>query len=177
MINLLHRMNHAEIPICLFFNRINQRKLISKFFSIVSRLGDGIFWYILMLSLPFIHGMSGVYTALHMGIVGLLALAVYKWMKTSTQRPRPYQFSDNIFKNVAALDQFSFPSGHTMHAVSFTIVLLSYHPAWWPLVVPFAILVALSRLILGLHYPSDVLMGALIGSTLSLSSFIVLSAL
>jgi undecaprenyl-diphosphatase len=173
MTNLLHRLNQREIPLCLFFNKINQQKFISLFFSIISRLGDGIFWYAIMLSLPFIYGMDGVYTALHMSIVGLVALFIYKWMKTSTQRIRPYQFNENIFKNVAALDQFSFPSGHTMHAVSFTIVLLSYYPEWALLVVPFTALVAMSRLVLGLHYPSDVLIGTMIGASLSIGSFFI----
>lgn len=174
MINLLHRMNQREIPICIFFNKINQKKAISLFFSIISRLGDGIFWYMLMLSLPLIYGPAGIYAALHMGIVGLIALMIYKWMKTSTQRVRPYQFDQrNIFKNVAALDQFSFPSGHTMHAVSFTIVLLSYFPEWWGLAIPFTMLVAMSRLVLGLHYPTDVLMGILIGTSLSVSSILI----
>jgi membrane-associated phospholipid phosphatase len=58
---------------------------------------------------------------------------------------------------VAPLDEFSFPSGHTLHAVSFTIVALAYYPWLAPLLVPFTAGVALSRVVLGLHYPSDVL--------------------
>jgi undecaprenyl-diphosphatase len=69
-----------------------------------------------------------------------------------------------------ALDQFSFPSGHTMHAVSFSIVALAYFPALFWLVVPFATLVALSRPILGLHYPSDVIAGAALGAALAFGS-------
>jgi undecaprenyl-diphosphatase len=65
------------------------------------------------------------------------------------------------------LDQFSFPSGHTMHAVGFSIVALSYHPELFWLLVPFAALVALSRPILGLHYPSDVVAGAALGALIA----------
>lgn len=175
MINWFNRMNQREIPICIFFNKINQRKAVSLFFYIISRLGNGVFWYSIILSLPLIYGAAGIHAALHMVISGLIGLVIYKWMKTSTQRVRPYQYDqENIFKNVAALDQFSFPSGHTMHAVNFMIVLLSYFPAWWTLVVPFTILVAMSRLVLGLHYPTDVLIGALIGAMLSLMSIFIL---
>jgi undecaprenyl-diphosphatase len=57
---------------------------------------------------------------------------------------------------VAPLDEFSFPPD-TLHAVSFTIVALAYYPWLAPLLVPFTLGVALSRVVLGLHYPSDVL--------------------
>jgi len=174
MINLLHRMNQFEIPICLFFNRINHRKLLSQFFSLISRLGDGIFWYSIMLLLPLIYGIEGVYAALHMAAVGGIGVFIYKWMKISTQRIRPYSFHNDIIKSVAALDKFSFPSGHTLHAVGFSVVLLAYYPEWSILVIPFAFLVAISRLVLGLHYPSDVLIGALIGIVLSVTSLFLI---
>ena len=64
-------------------------------------------------------------------------------------------------------DDDSFPSGHTMHAVGFSWILMTYYPELGLFVLPFTILVAMSRLVLGLHYPSDVLAGALIGSTIA----------
>lgn len=174
---LLHQLNDREIPLCLLFNRINHLKPISLFFAAISRLGNGVFWYVLMLMLPLIYGWQALQVSLHMALVGLAALLVYKWLKSSTERVRPYSHSDNILQNVAALDQFSFPSGHTLHAVGFSWVLLSYYPEWFVLVVPFTILVALSRVVLGLHYPSDVLMGAFLGAGLAQGSFCLLSCL
>lgn len=171
---LIHQLNDREIPLCIFFNRINHLKLVSLFFAMISRLGNGVFWYVLMLLLPFLYGWQAVSVSLHMGIVGLVGVGIYKWLKTSTERVRPYCYSDSIFQNVAALDQFSFPSGHTLHAVSFTLVLLHDYPEWSVLVVPFAGFVAMSRVILGLHYPSDVLIGALIGFGLAELSFALL---
>ena len=61
----------------------------------------------------------------------------------------------------------SFPSGHTLHAVSFTVVALAYYPWLAPLLLPFTVGVALSRVVLGLHYPSDVLAATAIGSLLA----------
>ena len=174
---LLHQLNDREIPLCLLFNRVNHLKPISLFFAAISRLGNGVFWYVLMLMLPLIYGWQALQVSLHMALVGLAALLVYKWLKSSTERVRPYSHSDTILQNVAALDQFSFPSGHTLHAVGFSWVLLSYYPAWFVLVVPFSILVALSRVVLGLHYPSDVLMGAFLGAGLAQGSFCLLSCL
>ncbi len=59
------------------------------------------------------------------------------------------------------LDHFSFPSGHTLHAVMTTTVLGYIQPVLLMLMLPFTILVAVSRMILGLHYPSDVAVGAI----------------
>lgn len=172
---LLHQLNDREIPLCLLFNRINHRKPVSLFFAIISRLGNGVFWYVLILILPLLYGMAALRVSLHMALVGVAALLIYRGLKTSTERVRPYSHNGNIFQNVAALDQFSFPSGHTLHAVGFSWVLLNYYPEWFVLVVPFTVLVALSRVILGLHYPSDVLMGAFLGAGLAQGSFRLLA--
>ena len=68
---------------------------------------------------------------------------------------------------VPALDEFSFPSGHTLHAVSFSLIAIAYY-SWmlWPLLL-FTVLVAMSRVILGLHYPSDVLVATGLGVLLA----------
>lgn len=173
----LHQLNAHEIPLCLLFNRINHLRPVSLFFALISRLGDGVFWYVLMLLLPVFYGLEAIQVSLHMAIVSMVGLGLYKWLKLSTVRVRPYRFNENILQNVAALDQFSFPSGHTLHAVSFSAVLLSYYPEWAVLVIPFATLVALSRVILGLHYPSDVLIGALLGLGLAQGSTALVSVI
>lgn len=173
----LHQLNAHEIPLCLLFNRINHLRPVSLFFALISRLGDGVFWYVLMLLLPVFYGLEAIQVSLHMAIVSMVGLGLYKWLKLSTVRVRPYRFNENILQNVAALDQFSFPSGHTLHAVSFSAVLLSYYPEWAVLVIPFATLVALSRVILGLHYPSDVLIGALLGLGLAQGSIALVSVI
>jgi len=166
----LHQLNAYEIPLCLLCNKVNHWKPFSLFFAAISRLGDGVFWYVLMTSLPFIYGLEAIVVSLHMALVSLAGLIIYKWLKTSTVRVRPYRYNDDIFQNVAALDQFSFPSGHTLHAVSFSAVLLHYYPEWGLLVIPFATMVALSRVVLGLHYPSDVVIGAVLGFALASGS-------
>jgi undecaprenyl-diphosphatase len=64
-----------------------------------------------------------------------------------------------------------------LHAVSFTILFGSYIPELLWIMVPFAFLVALSRVILGLHYPSDVLVGALLGALLATTGLYVATPL
>ena len=133
-------------------------------FRLVSRLGDGVFWYSVMLALIVTQGRPGLFTALRMLAAGMIGFAVYKLLKATTTRPRPYRVLRGMRAGIDPLDAFSFPSGHTLHAVAFTVVAVSDFPALASLLVPFTLLVALSRVVLGLHYPSDVLAGAAIGA-------------
>src|SRR5512135_2275252 len=166
----LQQIKTWDLELCVFCNRQSRNFTVRNFFRLASRLGDGIFWYALMLALLLEHGMDAVPAVLHMIIVGLLGTAIYKYIKGKTLRPRPFNVYPAIKCVGKTLDQFSFPSGHTMHAVAFSIVAVSYYPALLWLVSPFAVLVALSRPILGLHYPSDVLAGAALGAVIAISS-------
>ncbi|PPE69791.1 phosphatase PAP2 family protein [Caldimonas thermodepolymerans] len=135
--------------------------------AVVSRLGDGLLWYAGMAVLPLVAGARGWACSLRMMVLGLLNLTIYLLLKRWASRPRPYVACQDIRACVRALDQFSFPSGHTLHAVAFSIVLIEYFPGTAWVLVPFTLLVALSRVVLGLHYPSDVLAGAGIGALMA----------
>ncbi len=134
---------------------------------LASRLGDGAFWYSVMLALTVAQGRPGLEAVLRMLAAGVVGFAVYKPLKSSTTRARPYQAPGDVRAGIAPLDAFSFPSGHTLHAVAFTVVAVSHFPALVSVLVPFTLLVALSRVVLGLHYPSDVLAGAAIGAAVA----------
>jgi undecaprenyl-diphosphatase len=137
----------------------------------LSWLGNGIFWYALMLALLAIHRGEAVLPVLHLAFVGAVCTGSYKMLKRGTLRPRPFQAMRSIAAGAPVLDAFSFPSGHTLHAVAFTLVACAYYPALAAILVPFTLLTAASRVVLGLHYPSDVLAGAAIGAAVALASF------
>lgn len=131
---------------------------------IASRLGDGALWYALIGTLPLWGGPAGLKSALYLVALGAVNVVFYKALKQRVARPRPFVSCPGIRACAPSLDEYSFPSGHTMHAVSFSLVLAHYHPG---LAVPlwgFTALIALSRVVLGLHYPSDVAIGAAIGA-------------
>jgi undecaprenyl-diphosphatase len=153
-----------DVATCRALNGINRRPRASWIFACASRLGDGWIWYALMLSLPLVYHGRGLLEAAAMAANGATCTVIYRWIKERTRRPRPSDVYATLAVTVAPLDQFSFPSGHTLHAVAFTVLASAFHPelAWF--LVPFALLVAGSRLVLGLHYPSDVLAGAVIGA-------------
>jgi undecaprenyl-diphosphatase len=112
-------------------------------------------------------GWNGLFAAAHLTATGVIALALYRWLKRWTKRPRPFVFDARIRAWVAPLDEFSFPSGHTLHAVAFTLVALAHYPTLAWILVPFTATVAASRVVLGLHYPSDVLAATAIGSAIA----------
>ena len=163
----LQQIKTWDMELCVFCNRQSRNFTVRKFFRLASRLGDGVFWYTLMAALLVQYQTAALPAVLHMISVGLVGTVIYKFIKGKTLRPRPYKVYPAIVCAGKTLDQFSFPSGHTMHAVAFSIVVLAYYPSLFWLVVPFATLVALSRPILGLHYPSDVLAGAALGAAIA----------
>ncbi len=154
-------------------NRWGHGRLARSYFAAVSRLGDGLFWYGLMALIVLFDGYRGLAASAHMAATGAIALVLYKTLKRWTKRPRPFARDRRIHALVAPLDEFSFPSGHTLHAVSFTLVALAYYPGLVWLLAPFCFSVALSRVVLGLHYPSDVLAASIIATGLAALSLYV----
>ena len=159
----LPRLLANESGWCLRANRLGETGLPRRYFAAVSRLGDGVFWYALMAVLIAYDGLQGLAASAHLAGTGLVALTLYKLLKRWTRRPRPFACDARIRAWVAPLDEFSFPSGHTLHAVAFSVVAFAHYPMLAWLLVPFTASVAASRVVLGLHYPSDVMAATGIG--------------
>lgn len=173
MRSYLNSMHRLDSNLCIAVNQTSQVRLIRDVFRLVSRLGDGLFWYSLMLLILLFEGTAGFKPVMHMALAGLFGTLLYKWLKGKTLRPRPFEVHQDIFLAGKPLDKFSFPSGHTLHAVVFGLVAINYFPALSFILLPFVSMVALSRVVLGLHYPSDVLAGGMIGSLIAGLSFLV----
>ncbi len=164
---LFLRADLAERRLCLAATAVARRPGWRALFRGVSRLGDGLAWYLLMASMPLLLGRPGVFVAAEMAVTAAVGLALYKLLKQQLVRERPYIGLAGIECAMAPLDRYSFPSGHTLHAVCFTTLATSHVPGLAPVLLPFAALVAASRVVLGLHYPSDVLVGAALGASLA----------
>ena len=162
--SLLARFDHAEYRLCRRLNRGVQHTWVRVFFKIASRLGDGVIWYALMLALPLLYGAEGLRVAAIMLATGAVGLALYKFLKRTFVRERPFIRHAGISLAGAPLDRYSFPSGHTLHAVAFTWMAVAAFPALGIVLLPLALAIAASRVVLGLHYPTDVLVGALLGA-------------
>lgn len=160
---MLARFDLAEYRLCRTLNRGVQHTWVRVSFMAASRLGDGVAWYALMLVLPLLHGGRGLQVALIMLATGAVNLAMYKFLKRTFVRERPFIRHAGISLAGAPLDRYSFPSGHTLHAVAFTWQACAAFPELGFVLIPLALAISASRVVLGLHYPTDVAVGALLG--------------
>ena len=167
------RISQWELPLCRACHRLGTVR-VTAFFSAISRIGDGHYYYVVLGLLLLAQGAAALPLVGHVALVGAAGHLAYRTLKRRTARVRPLHFADGFHLSVPPLDRYSFPSGHTLHAVVFTLVVVSYLPALAWLLVPFTVLVALSRVILGLHYPTDVAAGAGLGALLAQVSFSIL---
>ena len=160
-----------ELAFALWMHGAATRLWVVRVLGTVSRVGDGWLWYAIIACLPWAGGPSGASTAVRMICVGAVDLVLYRIIKRWIARPRPYRTCPGIRACTRTLDEFSFPSGHTLHSVAFSLILTAYYPMFALFVWPFTILIAVSRIVLGLHYPSDVIVGAVIGAITAAVSF------
>ena len=161
------RVDAAEYGLCRRLNRGADFAPARWVFRAASRLGNGVIWYVLILSLPLIYGAPAARPAIAMAVTGALGVAIYALLKRVFVRERPFITHSSISLAMAPLDRYSFPSGHTLHAVAFTWQAIAAFPELSWVLVPLASLIAASRVVLGLHYPTDVLAGAAIGAGLA----------
>ena len=130
----------------------------------ITMLGDkGMIWILITLALLILRRTRplGVICAVSM-VIGLVItnLIIKNWVA----RVRPYELIQGLECIVKKADDWSFPSGHTTNSLACAWVMFRRAPKKWgvPALI-LAILISLSRLYVGIHYPTDVLGGAVIG--------------
>lgn len=100
----------------------------------------------------------------------ILSTVVAQILKKGVSRIRPFLIISNLNIKKIGIDKYSFPSGHTTAAFTLSVIVSLFYPPVTVLFIPLACLVGISRIYLGVHYPSDVFAGATLGT---LSSFLV----
>ena len=160
-----------ELSACRRINSLSRWKLVRSFFAVISRLGDYPAWVGFGLVCAVQQGSEAPVFVVQTLLTAVTGIFAYKLLKARLVRERPYiRHSGHIECGTAPLDRYSFPSGHTLHATSFAILYGSYEPSLLIVLAPFSLLVAASRVILALHYPSDVLAGAALGAAIATTS-------
>ena len=131
-----------------------------------TRGGDGWLWYALGLAILFFGGEQRFAALGAAGMSSVLSILLFLWLKRLTGRRRPCQIEPHCWATLLPPDQFSFPSGHTMTAFAVAIPLSLFYPSLTIGLLFFALSIAMSRILLGMHFLSDVVAGALIGTAL-----------
>lgn len=158
-------MNDFEIGILNFIHDTFACPFLDKVMPIITLFGDkGIFWIAAALLLIIIKKTRK--TGVMMGTALLLGLIIGNLiLKNAVARTRPYDVNTAMQAEllVKTLSDFSFPSGHTLASFEAATVLMIRDKRFGIPALILAILIALSRLYLYVHYPTDVLAGALLG--------------
>lgn len=94
-----------------------------------------------------------------------LAFAIYPVLKRFLRRRRPCDYDPALVRGPAPLDRYSCPSGHAMTAAAYSVPVIAAWPMAAPVAVALWLMVSWSRVALGHHYVSDVLLGTIIGGT------------
>ena len=167
----LGRIDRWDVVILAWLSRRPWR-LLRGLATLVSHTGDGPLYAIIVIAVLFSRPAGGV----EFLVAGLIAVAIelpiYFFLKRQVRRARPKDDKGWIRTRSGPLDQFSFPSGHTAAACLSATLLATFFPFFAPWAFAWAALVGMSRLLLMVHFPSDILAGATLGvvaATLSLS--------
>ncbi len=155
----------GEGAFLLFLQEQVRNPVLDAFFSFYTQLGDGGLMFLLLAAvlLCFPKTRKAGFAALCALAVGVLCTNVV--LKHLFARPRPWLEVAGLIPLVEEHDPNSFPSGHTCAAFAFAVAMLWGLSGTWKkvLVLGMAVLMGFSRLYVGVHYPTDVLCGMLVG--------------
>jgi len=129
-----------------------------------TRAGDGWLWFAMALPIYFFGGEDRLAALAAAGVSAAVSVFLFLCVKRIAGRPRPCHVEPHCWATLLPPDQFSFPSGHTMTAFAVAIPLALFYPALTLGLAFCAFSVAISRILLGMHFLSDVMAGALIGT-------------
>jgi undecaprenyl-diphosphatase len=138
-----------------------------------SRLGDGWIWYSVGIVLLLFGGDLRFIAFAASATAEAATVVLFRAMKKSSKRKRPCHLEAHCWAHVLPPDQFSFPSGHSMSAFAIAIPLCIFYPELQAALLVLSVSIAVSRVVLGMHFVSDVVVGSLLGAGLGYGSYLL----
>ena len=158
--SVMHRANNWDAPRWV------------QFFVVAATLGgDGWLWCAMGFAILLFGGPERFAALGASGLAAALSIVLFLWMKRLTGRRRPCHISPHRWATLLPPDQFSFPSGHTMTAFAVAISLSLFYPSFLAVLLFCAFSIGVSRILVGMHFLSDVIAGAILGAALGYAGF------
>jgi undecaprenyl-diphosphatase len=171
---LLDRINQFEAPLVKWVAAKAQRPFLSRTSRVVNQLGNGWLYLVTAISTIALRGTGAIrLELLSLGSV-ILAYTLYFPLKRNIARRRPYDWDPSLPSTTRALDIYSCPSGHCMNLCAVGTVFSWSFPELLPLVGCALLLMGWTRLAMAHHYPSDLIAGMALGTSVALTLCMVL---
>ncbi|WP_027624919.1 phosphatase PAP2 family protein [Clostridium lundense] len=173
-LNILRRINIFDNYILLVIRKYLQNKYLDILMPIITIMGNlGLIWILVAFGLL----LNKTYTVI--GQIVLITLVISTIIgegvvKHLVRRIRPCNYVNDIKLLIAKPVSYSFPSGHTLSSFAVAEVLSVYFNEYSFIFIGIAFSIALSRLYLYVHYPTDVIAGIILGLLCSKLVFIIL---
>lgn len=168
--SIAKKLSLIENKFLLWAHSKTANKAVAKIARNVSRLGDGWLYFAIGSFAFLFAGDKGKLFFWISLTAYALELSLYLVLKNTIKRPRPKNL-DGLNALIKPSDTFSFPSGHTAGAFVYATIVSFFVVPLAPIAFFIAICIGLSRVLLGVHYPTDIVAGAFLGF---FSAFLVL---
>ena len=139
-----------------------------------TKLGDGWIWYSIGIALLLLGGESRFVAFGAAATAEAATVILFRFIKKVSKRKRPCQLESHCWSKILPPDQFSFPSGHAMSAFAIAVPLLILYPQLAAALLALSVSIAVSRVILGMHFVSDVVVGSLMGAGLGYGAYLLI---
>ncbi len=149
----------SDLRILFLFNQSLHCLILDILMNIITQLGSWLFAVAVPLALLFSGADDLVSIGIRVTLVLVCSESLIFLVKRLVNRPRPFKVFDDIINHKPTNCQYSFPSGHTCAAFSLAFVLAASFPEFGLIFMILASLVGFSRIYLGVHYPTDVMVG------------------
>ena len=158
--NLMRRLNRWRAP-----------RWFRWWMLLATRAGDGWLWGLIGIAVLFSPGAERFRAIEAAACAVACGIVLFHKLKRKVCRVRPMDIEPHCWAKIVTRDKFSFPSGHSTTAFAVALSLGSFYPEIMPLLLLLAANVAISRVIVGMHFLSDILVGSGMGALLGYVAF------